>query len=314
MFLRSSVPVPRTRRCPDFFKAEPAICFTKSQLTQKQLTKWLRNALRDARRQHMTMKSIKPTHVKKQHQLQKIRAQRKAQKIAALRSATAFTTGVPAPHEKLPEVYAAGARVHVDTSNSKRVVWEAELVMQDRATNTDKFYFVAVYSVTGKTKFVLFQNWGRTGTKGQVRTSEFSAVSGAQERFSQKFFEKTGQKWATATTGTSSGSGKYNYLAKDYSVSAIALQATEASTVKWQYDLVHDPLGKPDGWYDYDGDATTADTATFNMEGFYLQHVGNSFLDIRFVQSGSFTYKIDFSNMTQTNTTSNKTRPIRRFL
>jgi hypothetical protein len=38
----------------------------------------------------------------------------------------------------------------------------------------------------------------------------------------------------------------------------------------------------------------------------------NKHLSIRFVTSGSWTYKVDFSAMTQTNTTSNKSRPIRR--
>jgi hypothetical protein len=48
------------------------------------------------------------------------------------------------------------------------------------------------------------------------------------------------------------------------------------------------------------------------MEDYWNAFESNSWLDVRFVSSGSFTYKVDFGAMTQMNTSSSKVRPIRR--
>jgi predicted DNA-binding WGR domain protein len=190
------------------------------------------------------------------------------------------------------------------------VAWEAELVMQHRATNTDKFYNIQICAVTNASKatqFVFFQQWGRTGTKGQTRTTEFASSTAAKAAFESKFEEKSGGQWSEVETGRQQRHvGKYQLLAKSCSVAA--------GGVQWQYHLTRDPRGKPDGWYCYDGKSDVADTATANMELYHRQWKQNNFLDIRFVASGDqgFTYKVDFNTMTQTNTTSNKSRPIRR--
>ena len=50
----------------------------------------------------------------------------------------------------------------------------------------------------------------------------------------------------------------------------------------------------------------------FLLQDYWQALQSNKHLSIRFVTSGNWTYKVDFSAMTQTNTTSNMCRPIRR--
>ena len=80
------------------------------------------------------------------------------------------------------------------------------------------------------------------------------------------------------------------------------------------YHLTSDPHGKPDDWYDYDGDAKTTGSANYNTEQYWQQYQSNAWLDVRFVQSGAWMYKIDFGNMNQANTSTMKARSIRRHL
>jgi len=49
-----------------------------------------------------------------------------------------------------------------------------------------------------------------------------------------------------------------------------------------------------------------------NMERYYEEWKMNPRLVTRFVQSGFFTYKVNFSDMTQTNTRTSMQRPIQR--
>lgn len=326
---RSSIPVPRSRAAPGRYLAEPARCFSKTPLTEAVLAAWLRAVLRDARQRNTSAKDAKiqvksaKTHAKRTITTQKARAAKKLrvlQKKRGISSPAASSpkkkdqhaqkTGTIKVHAKLPPQY-AGADLLIERAGSRRIIWEAALVMQDRSQNIDKFYFLSIYNASGT--FVLFQHWGRTGSKGQVKVTEFSAAQDAKSNFEKIFAAKTSSKWRTAATGkVSAVPGKYAFLYKDYSTTAIAKQSQDAASCVWEYHLTRDPQGKPDGWYPYDGDAATMDTATNYMETFWGQWKTNQFLDIRFVESGQFTYKVDFQNMTQTNTTSNKARPIRR--
>jgi poly [ADP-ribose] polymerase len=228
----------------------------------------------------------------------------KAKKTAKAKKAAKATASVnddgPAVHPKVPAKYADDCGVFVDEGDN---VYDAELNQQEASSNTDKFYVMQLLK-EDDSNFCLFQHWGRTGTTGQIKTDEFDDEEAAIADFEKKFKMKTGCKWEDRDQFQQK-TNKYNYLAKDYNL-------TRDEDVLWQYHLTNDPYSKPDGWYGYDGDSTTEDSATYNMENYHEQFVNNSWLSIRFVQSGNYTYKVDFDKMEQTNTTSQKTRPIRR--
>jgi hypothetical protein len=137
-----------------------------------------------------------------------------------------------------------------------------------------------------------------------MKTDEFDDEEAAVADFEKKFKDKTGCKWEEREQFQHKAK-KYNYLAKNYDLA-------RDKNVLWQYFLTNDPFGKPDDWYSYDGDATTQDSPTYNMENYHEQFVNNSWLSVRFVQSGNYTYRVDFDKMEQMNTSSQKTRPIRR--
>ena len=68
--------------------------------------------------------------------------------------------------------------------------------------------------------------------------------------------------------------------------------------------------GKADGWYNY------ANEASETVETVYQENTRNSDMEVRCVQSGAFSYRVDFKTMTQTNLThsAHKQRKIRRSL
>mmetsp|Transcript_58986 Transcript_58986/g.120818 ORF Transcript_58986/g.120818 Transcript_58986/m.120818 type:complete len:299 (+) Transcript_58986:82-978(+) len=184
-----------------------------------------------------------------------------------------------------------------------KTVWACDLSLIDRAVNSDKFYNMRVLQAQDGSAYWCTQQWGRTGTSGQSNIDgPFPTVDHAKAVFDDTFNRKTGCKWGASF---SQKKGKYNFVKKDYGL-------VRNASVSWEYELKNDPLKKPDGWYPYDGDVTTAGSAMANMEEYWEQYQANSWLDTRFVESGQWTYKVDFNAMAQTNTTSNKTRPIRR--
>jgi len=72
----------------------------------------------------------------------------------------------------------------------------------------------------------------------------------------------------------------------------------------------HTLAGKPDGWYAYDSKPSD------EVEELYqTYHVdGNTSMSVRYVfaEAVNFTYRVDLTNYTQTNTRSGTARTIRR--
>ena len=68
--------------------------------------------------------------------------------------------------------------------------------------------------------------------------------------------------------------------------------------------------GKADGWYPYDASTTTE--VDYLYQTFKAQ--GNQGMGVRclFAPSNGFTYRVDLEQLSQTNTSSNTQRPIRR--
>lgn len=186
-------------------------------------------------------------------------------------------------------------------------VWDTELNQQNKSKNIDKFYIMHILvppDTAANCSCHLFMHWGRTGTRGVYDVKVFPTRSKAKAAFEKKFKLKAGVTWQTRDSSTSKRN-KYKYVHKTYTTK-------RALHIVWEYYLEDDPLGKPDGWYTYDGDMSTLGSAMSNMEDYYARYKTNDWLNVRYVKSGSFTYQIDFDDMTQTNTTSGTTRSIRR--
>jgi len=79
---------------------------------------------------------------------------------------------------------------------------------------------------------------------------------------------------------------------------------------KWQYHVDDGVDGKRLDWYDYTVEASSV------VEGIYMERQMNPgcALEVRTVQSGLFSYRVDFASMQQTNLThaAHRQRPIRR--
>merc|ERR1712137_55501 len=87
------------------------------------------------------------------------------------------------------------------------------------------------------------------------------------------------------------------------------LQSSGADKACWEYYIDDGVDGKKDGWYPYTKEASA------QVEDIFAQHGANKSgarTSTRFVKSGHFSYSINFDAFTQTNSKTNKTRPIRR--
>jgi predicted DNA-binding WGR domain protein len=215
------------------------------------------------------------------------------------RLASKSGTGKAEPHPRSEE-HCPDAAVFVQDGT----VFDAELNQQDRSKNMDKYYVLQVLQ-SGESCW-LFTHWGRTGAAGQINAQEFHSIDKAIDAFCKTFKQKTSCAWDDRALFVRTP-GKYHWLQRSYTNTK-----RDASVLSWQYHLTNDPQGKPDGWYNYDGKIDIASCASSNMEDYWEVFQSNSWLDVRFVTSGSFTYKVNFGVMTQMNTSSSKVRPIRR--
>lgn len=154
------------------------------------------------------------------------------------------------------------------------------------------------------TGFELYTRWGRTGTKGQSETKSYSSETTAIKAFEAKFKEKTANPWASVSAGTFAEKlGKYRLVVQRAGPTA----GTEDPI--WQYYLDKPLDGKQVGWHDYFVEASQI------VESVYDEWQGNADMLVRFVKSGTYTYKVDFNLMTQTNMDhpNHTCRPVRRF-
>eukprot|EP00928_Gymnodinium_smaydae_P063709 TRINITY_DN47207_c0_g1_i1.p1 TRINITY_DN47207_c0_g1~~TRINITY_DN47207_c0_g1_i1.p1 ORF type:complete len:280 (+),score=68.58 TRINITY_DN47207_c0_g1_i1:82-921(+) len=96
--------------------------------------------------------------------------------------------------------------------------YDVDLNISDAAKNMNKFYRMQVVESTDKKKYWFVQQWGRTGTAGQMQIKGPSANKDAiTKMMEQKFKQKSGKNWADrGTAGPGSGdssarSGKGHY-------------------------------------------------------------------------------------------------------
>merc|ERR1712060_180669 len=115
-------------------------------------------------------------------------------------------------------------------------VYDAMLNMRNAEKNIDKFYILQVLKSTKG--FVFHTRWGRTGTKGQIKTlGPFKDHKLAVEQFEKKFKAKTGVSWLAKASLL----GKANPNTKKYSVLRVNY-APPSNGVIWQY-FVDDGVG-----------------------------------------------------------------------
>eukprot|EP00038_Savillea_parva_P009603 m.184663 g.184663 ORF g.184663 m.184663 type:complete len:336 (+) comp16190_c0_seq1:41-1048(+) len=176
----------------------------------------------------------------------------------------------------------------------------ARLALVDPAKNSDKYYILQL--LEAKKDYYVYRRNGRTGTSGQAQLDGPYALDKAQTEFKKLFKQKTGQAWDDRDPDHVPGNSKhYTYLKSS---------GRGDGEGTWEYRLTNDPLGKPDGWYPYDP------AASDEVEELYQTYEvdGNHSMSVRYVasESSGYTYKVDLSDYTQTNTTSGKCRTIRR--
>lgn len=204
----------------------------------------------------------------------------------------------------ISQTVAADGVIEVDDAGSAVA---AQLALVNPATNTDKYYVLQLIDCNGGDKYV-YRRHGRTGARGAGQLDGPFGLAEAMALFGRLFAKKTGQTWAARDPAAKPGNpALYSYLHTNW-----AARGDEAATdgATWRYHLTSDPQGKPNGWYAYDPAAGS------EVEALYLQWAvdGNADMAVRCIhaESSGFSYRVDLTKMTQTNTSSSKARAIRR--
>jgi len=205
-----------------------------------------------------------------------------------------------APKQKAPPTdnnpAADKATAHLD---GVTVMNHYKLVQMDIEKNMDKYFILQL--VKSKEGHFCVTRWGRTGTEGQSQLFGPMKYDQALKELEKKFKDKTG----CALGSYSKKEGKYELLVNGAAPGEVS---RAGGGCLWQYYVDDGVDGKADGWYDYYKDAAEI------VESVYAEWQANNHLDVRCVQSGHFSYRVDFNAMMQTNVThpARKQRHIRR--
>mmetsp|Transcript_7902 Transcript_7902/g.12906 ORF Transcript_7902/g.12906 Transcript_7902/m.12906 type:complete len:239 (-) Transcript_7902:237-953(-) len=178
----------------------------------------------------------------------------------------------------------------------------ARLALIDAAKNNDKYYVLQGLEdpKSSGNRFYAYSRWGRTGTAGSCKLDGPMTEEKAKSEVAKTFKQKTGCAWGTLRPGDKAKPGKY-----------WVMQAAKLDPkAKWEYYVSDHVDGKKTGWYPYDK------AASLQVEELRAAHAANkggkNDTSVRCVDSGSWTYKVDLGKMQQTNTSTKKTRKIRR--
>lgn len=192
-------------------------------------------------------------------------------------------------------------------------VYDVMLVLVDVAKNHDKFIVIQLIDdVQEHGKYYVYERWGRTGMMGQSLTLEYAQTKKdiAIQKFESIFLKKTGLEWDRVTVDPPV-TGKYRVVKQDYSRKQQMERTRKANSEIWLWQYWVDDCvdGKGVGWYNYDKHGS------FLVEQLYSEFQTNTtWLSRRVIKSGTFSYLVDLSAMTQTNVDlpNGKTRRIRR--
>ncbi|CAE7219484.1 Parp1, partial [Symbiodinium microadriaticum] len=183
------------------------------------------------------------------------------------------------------------------------LTWDVELVLNDPAKGTDKYYNMQLLASTDGSEFWAVQHWGWTGLDGRVHVDgPFKELHAAKAVFRRKYRQKTGNVWGQLGMTFEEMPGKYRL---------VSLEASGSGHAKgrWQFYMHNAIDGKEVGWYDYDA------AAAARLEKYWRQFCDHPDLKlgVRVIHSDYFAYEINFNELWQTNIKTGTRRAIRRF-
>eukprot|EP00439_Symbiodinium_sp_Y106_P072713 s3589_g13.t1 len=183
------------------------------------------------------------------------------------------------------------------------LTWDVELVLNDPAKGTDKYYNMQLLASIDGSEFWAVQHWGWTGLDGRVHVDgPFKELQAAKAVFRRKYRQKTGNVWGQLGMTFEELPGKYRLVSLEPSGSGHAKG-------RWQFYMHNAIDGKEVGWYDYDV------TAAERLEKYWRQCCDHPDLKlgVRVIHSDYFAYEINFNELWQTNIKTGTRRAIRRF-
>lgn len=94
------------------------------------------------------------------------------------------------------------------------VFWDAMLALTDIGNNNNKYYVIQLIECHDGT-YAVWNRWGRHGFPGQIKLFDDLSLAQAQANFSNKFSDKTHNKWSDGRDGYEPYPGKYTWLEMD---------------------------------------------------------------------------------------------------
>ncbi|CAE7947712.1 Parp1, partial [Symbiodinium sp. KB8] len=167
------------------------------------------------------------------------------------------------------------------------LTWDVELVLNDPAKGTDKYYNMQLLASTDGSEFWAVQHWGWTGLDGRVHVDgPFKELHAAKAVFRRKYRQKTGNVWGQLGMTFEEMPGKYRL---------VSLEASGSGHAKgrWQFYMHNAIDGKEVGWYDYDA------AAAARLEKYWRQFCDHPDLKlgVRVIHSDYFAYEINFNEL-----------------
>lgn len=239
------------------------------------------------------------------------------------RSKTAFIGKTVHPSPLLPPAGVVDppsglkGMIYSEMVQQDRVVYDVMLVKIDTAKHTDFFTVLQLVHIKlcshdhhqNYGDFVVYERSGCTGTLGEISSETYpkNDLDNAIEDFEERFWQKTGLSWQDRDEDPVKS--KYRVVKQDPIEKCRRFTETTALYYpRWQYWVDDHVDGKSTDWYDYDSSGNTI------VEQLYSESLHNQWLSQRVVKSGTFSYLVNLTSMTQENVVhSNHTvRNIRR--
>jgi hypothetical protein len=181
--------------------------------------------------------------------------------------------------------------------------YDASLVNLDIEKNSDEFCILQLVKDKDNDSIYTVVRTGHTGSEGSVSVSLSPNPTAAVKLFEEEFMNKTGNPWKNRQSFKKKV-GKFDMLKLDNTRRRQNLE--RVSKPLWEYYMDDHVDGKSTGWYPY------TEEGAMTTEELYETYITNSSYPHRVVKSGYYSYYVDLENMTQKNSSTNKTRYIRR--
>jgi predicted DNA-binding WGR domain protein len=120
--------------------------------------------------------------------------------------------GLPPPNPAIGEIAEiSGLQGQGSIFANGSDVYDIDVAFRDASVNSNKFYKMQIIALNDGT-FTFVQHWGRIGTKGQCKLTNYSDANEAMKDMEAKFKQKAGILFADRNSGVSGGSSKYQIL------------------------------------------------------------------------------------------------------